>query len=214
MFGLNSGAFAIPEGRKTSGLHQTMNNVVRDVDALLEWSLPKPHGLHERVHRAMHYAVFAGGKRVRPFLVMRSAALFGVDAASALRVAAAVEVLHTYSLVHDDLPCMDDDDLRRGLPTTHVAFDEATAVLAGDALLTVAFEILSHPDTHPSAAVRCQLIAKLAKAAGSARMIGGPISDIEAANSPFDSSDPVCLRRVKNGARLEFFFQGGAPLAA
>src|SRR5580693_1081857 len=125
------------------------------VDAELERILPKPHGPHGRIHEAMRYAIFAGGKRVRPFLVLATAKLFGVRAENAVRVGAAIEALHTYSLVHDDLPCMDDDDLRRGRPTVHIAFDEMTAVLAGDALLTLAFEILSDPRTHDSAEVRC-----------------------------------------------------------
>ena len=120
----------------------------------LEQVLPQPHGRQARVQEAMRYATFAGGKRLRPFLVLHSARLFGVDDRHALRVGAAIEVLHTYSLVHDDLPCMDDDDLRRGRPTTHIAFDEMTAVLAGDALLTIAFEILSDAATHPDPQVR------------------------------------------------------------
>jgi len=110
---------------------------VQAVDSVLERVLPQPHGAQARVQEAMRYAIFAGGKRIRPFLVLHSARLFAVDDAHALRVGAAIEALHTYSLVHDDLPCMDDDDLRRGRPTTHIAFDEMTAVLAGDALLTL-----------------------------------------------------------------------------
>src|ERR1700743_3860819 len=155
-----------------------MSRSAKAVEAVLEQVLPKPHGLHARIHEAMRYATFAGGKRLRPFLVLHSARLFGVDDARALRAAAAIEVLHTYSLVHDDLPCMDDDDLRRGRPTTHIAYDEATAVLAGDALLTVAFEILAGPATHPSAEVRCRLIARLAEASGSNGMIGGQMIDM------------------------------------
>ena len=126
----------------------------------------------------MRYATFAGGKRLRPFLVLHSARLFGVDDAHSLRVGAAIEVLHTYSLVHDDLPCMDDDDLRRGRPTTHIAFDEMTAVLAGDALLTIAFEILADAKTHPDAEVRVALVARLAEAAGHDGMIGGQVIDM------------------------------------
>ena len=125
-----------------------MADAARDVETALGEVLPKPHGLHGRVHEAMRYATFAGGKRLRPFLVLHCARLFAVPEGRARRVAAAIEAVHTYSLVHDDLPCMDDDDLRRGRPTTHKAFDEATAVLAGDALLTIAFEILSDPATH------------------------------------------------------------------
>src|SRR5204863_9403662 len=161
-----------------------MQEASRIVDAALDDILPRPNGLHARVHEAMRYATFAGGKRLRPFLVLNAAKLFAVDVARAARVAAAIEALHTYSLIHDDLPCMDDDDLRRGRPTTHVAFDEATAVLAGDALLTIAFEILSGPTTHPSADVRCRLVAELAKAAGSAGMVGGQMIDMEAVEQP------------------------------
>src|SRR6185312_5736281 len=150
-----------------SGLNAAMAASAKAVEAVLDEVLPKPHGLHARVHEAMRYATFAGGKRLRPFLVQHCARLFGVDDARSLRAAAAIEVLHTYSLVHDDLPCMDDDALRRGRPTTHIAFDEATAVLAGDALLTVAFETLAGRETHPSGEVRSALVQRLAEAAGS-----------------------------------------------
>ena len=160
----------------------------------------------------MRYATFAGGKRLRPFLVLESSNLFGVDRAHALRVAAAIEVLHTYSLVHDDLPCMDDDDLRRGRPTTHIAFDEATAVLAGDALLTIAFEILADPKTHPSAEVRCRLIARLAEAAGSNGMIGGQMTDMQAPESQFGADDIKLLQRLKTGQLFEFSCEAGAIL--
>jgi len=204
---------AAPRPRRFARVQAEMAVVAREVEATLELVLQKPHGLHRRVHEAMRYAVFAGGKRLRPLLVLSCAGLFGVDHPRALSVAAAIEALHTYSLVHDDLPCMDDDDLRRGRPTTHVAFDEATAVLAGDALLTIAFEILSQPETHPSAEVRCQLVAKLAKAAGNAGMIGGQMIDIEAANQPFDAGDVVALQRMKTGALFEFSCEAGAILA-
>src|SRR5215469_715490 len=164
--------------RLSALLSDSINAAVQAVDAELEHLLPVPHGPHARIHEAMRYAVFAGGKRLRPFLVLTTAKVFSVPRAGALRAAAAIEALHTYSLVHDDLPCMDDDDLRRGRPTTHVAFDEMTAVLAGDALLTIAFEILSDAQTHPSAEVRCQLMAKLAEAAGHDGMIGGQMIDM------------------------------------
>jgi farnesyl diphosphate synthase len=180
---------------------------------LLQRILPTPHGLHERIHKAVRYAVFPSGKRLRPFLVLRSAALFDVDAACALRVGAAVEVLHTYSLIHDDLPCMDDDDLRRGRPTTHVAFDEATAVLAGDALLTVAFEILVNGDTHPSGDIRCQLAESLAKAAGQNGMVGGQIIDLAAETLPLGIEDTITLQQMKTGALLEFCCTAGPILA-
>ena len=184
-----------------------------EVDLALERALPAPHGLHARVHEAMRYAIFAGGKRLRPFLVVSSAGLFDVAPERALRVAAAIEAMHTYSLVHDDLPCMDDDDLRRGRPTTHRAFDEATAVLAGDALLTIAFEILSDEATHPSADVRCRLVSRLAKAAGHDGMIGGQMIDMEAANRALDSQDVVLLQGMKTGALFEFCCAAGPILA-
>lgn len=213
IMGLNTSAPAISGTARFSALRQAMTSVAHEVDALLERILPKPHGLHERLHKAMRYAVFAGGKRLRPFLVLRSAALFGVEPARAMRVAAAVEVLHTYSLVHDDLPCMDDDDLRRGRPTTHVAFDEATAVLVGDALLTIAFEILSNRDTHPSAEIRCRLVERLAKGAGHDGMIGGQVIDIEAETRAFGADDTITLQQMKTGALLEFSCGAGPILA-
>src|SRR5579862_5432629 len=182
------------------------------VDSVLETVLPKPHGPQGRVQEAMRYATFAGGKRLRPFLVLHSARLFGVEGALSLRVGSAIEVLHTYSLVHDDLPCMDDDDLRRGRPTTHIAFDEATAVLAGDALLTIAFEILASPETHPSAEVRCRLVARLAEAAGSNGMIGGQMIDMQAPESQFGADEIKLLQRLKTGQLFEFSCEAGAIL--
>ena len=195
-----------------TGLLEAMSNSAKAVEAMLEQVLPQPHGLHARIHEAMRYATFAGGKRLRPFLVMHSAAMFGVRAAHAARVAAAIEVLHTYSLVHDDLPCMDDDDLRRGRPTTHKAFDEATAVLAGDALLTIAFEILADAATHPSAEVRLKLIARLAEAAGSNGMIGGQMVDMRAAVSSFGADEIMLLQRLKTGQLFEFSCEAGPIL--
>jgi farnesyl diphosphate synthase len=197
---------------KFSELRRAMGAAAHAVDEALKPLLPKPCGLHARVHEAMRYAVFAGGKRLRPFLVLSCAKLFGVDPVRALRVGAAIEAMHTYSLVHDDLPCMDDDDLRRWRPTVHVAFDEATAVLAGDALLTLAFEILSDQATHPSAEVRCQLTSKLAEAAGSNGMIGGQMIDMLATVSPLDDGSIVTLQRMKTGALFDFCCQAGAIL--
>src|SRR5437868_13354180 len=158
-----------------AALPQAITASATAVDSVLETVLPRPHGPQGRVQEAMRYATFAGGKRLRPFLVLHSARLFGVDDARSLRVGSAIEVLHTYSLVHDDLPCMDDDDLRRGRPTTHIAFDEMTAVLAGDALLTIAFGVLADSRTHPSADVRCRLIARPAEAARCNGRRGGPM---------------------------------------
>jgi farnesyl diphosphate synthase len=181
------------------------------VDSILGQVLPKPHGAHARLHEAMRYATFAGGKRIRPFLVLHSARLFGVEDGHALRAGAAVETLHTYSLVHDDLPCMDNDDLRRGRPTTHKAFDEMTAVLAGDALLTIAFEILAEPATHPDPAVRVSLIEQLAKAAGHDGMIGGQIIDM-LAGQDFQLQDVINLQRLKTGRLFEFSCEAGPIL--
>ena len=186
------------------------------VDATLEAVLPRPHGPQGRVQEAMRYATFAGGKRLRPFLVLHSARLFGVDDAHSLRVGSAIEVLHTYSLVHDDLPCMDDDDLRRGRPTTHIAFDEMTAVLAGDALLTIAFEILADENTHPDPAVRIALVARLAEASGHDGMIGGQVFDMIAdtmkAAEKFGVDDVVNLQRLKTGQLFEFSCEAGPIL--
>jgi len=193
-------------------LAQAMAASAKAVEGALERLLPKPHGLHGRVHEAMRYATFAGGKRLRPFLVLQSAGLFAVNLENALRTAAAIEVMHTYSLVHDDLPCMDDDDLRRGRPTTHIAFDEATAVLAGDALLTVAFEILAGEETHRSAEVRCLLVARLAEAAGSNGMIGGQMIDMRAPDSHFGEDEVILLQRLKTGQLFEFACEAGAIL--
>jgi farnesyl diphosphate synthase len=184
---------------------------VQAVDSVLERVLPQPHGAQARVQEAMRYATFAGGKRIRPFLVLHSARLFGVDDAHALRAGAAIEALHTYSLVHDDLPCMDDDGLRRGRPTTHIAFDEMTAVLAGDALLTIAFEILSDAATHPDPQVRVNLIARLAEAAGHDGMIGGQIIDM-LAGEKFGLNEVRNLQRLKTGQLFEFSCEAGPIL--
>lgn len=189
-----------------------MAEAAQQTEAALETLIPRPHGLHARVHEAMRYATFAGGKRLRPFLMLQSAHLFEVPLARALRAAAAIEVVHTYSLVHDDLPCMDDDDLRRGRPTVHKAYDEATAVLAGDGLLTIAFAILAHPSTHPSADVRCQLIGRLADAAGCDGMIGGQMIDMEAPGRRLGPEDVIDLQRLKTGALFEYACEAGAIL--
>tara|TARA_B100001939_G_scaffold233853_1_gene201551 strand:- start:13965 stop:14852 length:888 start_codon:yes stop_codon:yes gene_type:complete len=174
--------------------------------------LPKPDGLEERVVEAMRYALVAGGKRLRPFLVLASARLFGVAESAALQVAAAVEYAHTYSLIHDDLPCMDDDDLRRGQPTVHKKFDEATAVLAGDALLTLAFEILASEDTHADPRVRCELVACFARALGTHGMVGGQMFDLQAENRDLDQASITRLQQMKTGALIVFCCEAGAIL--
>jgi farnesyl diphosphate synthase len=190
-----------PAPGRAAGLPKAIAASAAAVDAMLEQVLPQPHGQQARVQEAMRYATFAGGKRLRPFLVLHAARLFGVADTQALRVGSALEVLHTYSLVHDDLPCMDDDDLRRGRPTTHIAFDEMTAVLAGDALLTIAFEILADEKTHPDPAVRIALVARLTQAAGHDGMIGGQVIDMLATEA-FGVEDVINLQRLKTGPIL------------
>ena len=193
-------------------LSDSLSASAKAVDAELERLLPVPHGPHARIHEAMRYALFAGGKRLRPFLVLTTAKIFAAPHLGALRTAAAIEALHTYSLVHDDLPCMDDDDLRRGRPTVHIAFDEMTAVLTGDALLTLAFELLSDAKTHPSAEVRCRLIARLAEAAGHDGMIGGQMIDMLASERSLETEEIVHLQRLKTGQLFEFSCEAGAIL--
>lgn len=196
-----------------SKLKQSLTEAVKAVEVTLEAVLPQPEGLNSRIFDAMRYAVFAGGKRLRPFLVLQSAGLFGVAPEHATRAAAAIEVLHTYSLVHDDLPAMDNDDLRRGRPTAHKAFDEATAILAGDALLTIAFEILSETETHPNPNVRSALTLRLAQAAGAAGMIGGQMLDMLAeTRGDFGHDEIVLLQQLKTGQLFEFACEAGAIL--
>ncbi|MGE0233718.1 MAG: polyprenyl synthetase family protein [Flavobacteriaceae bacterium] len=166
----------------------------------------------DRLRAAMRYAALGGGKRLRPFLVMESAALFGAQEAGAMRVAVALECVHCYSLVHDDLPAMDDDDLRRGRPTTHRRFDEATAILAGDALLTHAFAILADPLTHQDATRRAELVAALARAAGDDGMCGGQMRDIEAETKPLDETGILAMQAMKTGALFRFACAAGAIL--
>ena len=175
-------------------------------EAALDRLLPKQDGAAGRVAAAMRYAALGGGKRLRAFLTLECAALFSAPEACAERAAAALECVHAYSLAHDDLPAMDDDDLRRGRPTAHVAFDEATAILAGDALQAVAFEILADPATHPAAETRCRMIADLAAAAGADGMVGGQMMDIEAErrSAPGDASSTTLeaverLQALKTG---------------
>ena len=167
----------------------------------------------ERLNGAMRYAVLGGGKRLRPFLVLESARICGLADEAALNAAAALECVHCYSLVHDDLPAMDDDDLRRGRPTVHKAFDEGTAILAGDALLTLAFEILADPATHPDPAVRGALALGLARGAGRAGMAGGQMLDLEAPGKTLTEAEILRLQSMKTGALICFACEAGAILA-
>jgi len=166
----------------------------------------------ERLTDAMRYAALGGGKRLRPFLLIESARLFDVDEAQALPAACALECVHCYSLVHDDLPSMDDDAVRRGRPTLHIAFDEATAILAGDALLTLAFEVLSGESTHPDPAVRAELVLLLAKAAGWQGMAQGQALDLSAARQGFGPAEIATMQTLKTGALFRFACEAGAVL--
>jgi farnesyl diphosphate synthase len=192
---------------------EALSEAARLTDSVLGKLLAVPEGPEARVVHAMRYSALAPGKRLRPFLVLASAQLFSVSRRSALQAAAAVEFVPAYSLIHDDLPAMDDSDLRRGRPTCHKQFDEATAVLAGDGLLTYAFEVLSQPDTHGDPAVRCELVTALAQAAGAAGMVGGQMIDLLAENDPsLDIGAITRLQRLKTGALIAFSCEAGAIL--
>jgi len=167
----------------------------------------------ERLMAAMRHGVLNGGKRLRPFLVLESAALFSAGGEAALRVAAALECVHCYSLIHDDLPAMDDDDLRRGQPTVHKAFDEATAILAGDALLTLAFDIIADDTTVLPAERRAALVLALARAAGTGGMVGGQTLDLEAERKRPDETGIIRLQAMKTGALIRFACEAGAIIA-
>ncbi len=179
---------------------------------MLDQLLPPVMGAEGRVVDAMRYATMGGGKRIRPYLVINSAGLFDVHSDYALRTAAAVEMLHCYSLVHDDLPAMDNSDLRRGRPTAHKEFDEATAILAGDGLLTMAFEVLADPATHPDGHVRADLAHALAKAAGAAGMVGGQMIDLLAEHERLDIGAITRLQRLKTGEIIAFSCEAGGIL--
>ncbi len=185
----------------------------RLTDAMIERLLVVPPDLEARVYEAMRYSALAPGKRLRPLLVIAGARLFGVARRSAAQVAAAIEMIHAYSLIHDDLPAMDNSDLRRGRPTCHKQFDDATAVLAGDGLLTMAFEVLAHSDTHGDPAVRCELVATLAAAAGAGGMVGGQMIDLIAERQTLDIGAITRLQRMKTGALIAFACEAGAVLA-
>ncbi|MFC3127110.1 polyprenyl synthetase family protein [Pseudoroseomonas globiformis] len=187
---------------------------VTEIEAALDAVLPQEEGPEAPLYAAMRYAVLGGGKRMRGFLVLEGAAQFGVSRTSALRVAAAIEMLHAYSLAHDDLPAMDNDDLRRGKPTLHRAFDEATAILAGDALQAHAFAVLAHEDTHSDSAVRAELCLRLAQASGPRGMCGGQMLDMlaETSSEPATESSIGRLQLLKTGKLIEFSAEAGAIL--
>ncbi|MFZ1988974.1 MAG: polyprenyl synthetase family protein [Alphaproteobacteria bacterium] len=190
-----------------------MQAAAGEVEAALDMLLPKPMGPEAQLFEAMRYAALGGGKRLRPFLTIQCGRLFDVGAAQLHQVAGAVECVHVYSLVHDDLPAMDDDDIRRGKPTVHKQFDEATAILAGNALLTLAFQILSRPDTHADPFVRCELVTRLAAAAGGRGMIGGQMMDLQAGEYEHTIEAITRLQRLKTGALVAFSCEAGGLMA-
>ncbi len=198
-------------------LAAAMTHVAEVVESELTSLLPPEEGAEARLATAMRYATLGGGKRLRAFLVMQGAELFAVSETCAARVAASIEMLHAYSLVHDDLPAMDDDDLRRGKPSTHKAFDEATAILAGDALQARAFEVLAEPDTHSDPQARCELVAALGAAAGARGMAGGQMIDMLApklmeGGKTLDGPAVTRLQSLKTGRLIQFSAEAGAIL--
>ncbi len=193
-------------------LSDAMRNAAVVLGDTLDQLLPRPEGPEARLFEAMRYASLDGGKRLRPFLVLCGARLFAGLQAQALRVGAAVEMVHCYSLIHDDLPAMDDDNLRRGRPSCHIEFDEATAILAGDALLTLAFEILADSATHPDAELRSELVTRLAAALGGNGMVGGQMLDLVAEHTTADVAMVTRIQRLKTGALIGFSCEAGAIL--
>jgi len=187
--------------------------VAADIDRLFDLLLAVPEDPRARLYEAMRHAAMGGGKRLRPLLVQAASDLFNISRVSALRVGLAVECIHVYSLVHDDLPAMDDDDLRRGKPTVHKAFDEATAILAGDCLHDLAFEVLADEETHPDPFVRVELVKALALASGTSGMAGGQMMDLEAEKTSFDLPTVTRLQQLKTGALIGFCVDAAAIMA-
>jgi len=202
---------ALPDTAFTDRMAEVADAVNHTLDRLLgDAPLAGETVRPDRLLEAMRYAALAGGKRFRPLLVVETARLFGAEGEGPMRAAAALECVHCYSLVHDDLPAMDDDDTRRGRPTVHRAFDEATAILAGDALLTYAFDILADPATHPDPAIRCRLVAGLARAAGLGGMAGGQMLDLQGEGQALEEADIRTLQAMKTGALIAHAAEAGA----
>jgi farnesyl diphosphate synthase len=204
----------VTAGTAAAPLQEAMSRAAADIESALDQLLPAEEGPEARLFAAMRYSTLGGGKRLRGFLVLEGARQFSVARQAALRVASAIEMVHAYSLIHDDLPAMDDDDLRRGKPTNHKAFDEATAILAGDALQAHAFAVLADEATHPDPAVRVELVRMLARAAGPRGMCAGQMLDIlaEAAAAPLDEPAIGRLQLLKTGKLIEFSAEAGAVL--
>ncbi|GBQ05496.1 polyprenyl synthetase family protein [Saccharibacter floricola] len=193
-------------------LKEALAQACREIEQSIDRLLPPVSGDESLLIEAMRYAALNGGKRLRGFLVLETAALFGADHDAALRVAASVEFLHAYSLVHDDLPAMDDDDLRRGKPSTHKKFNEAFAILAGDALQTRAFEVLLEPATQADPTIRAHLALALAQASGAAGMVGGQVIDIRGEGRALPLEQVQRLHALKTGALIRYAAEAGAIL--
>ncbi|HEX2764609.1 MAG TPA: farnesyl diphosphate synthase [Allosphingosinicella sp.] len=191
-------------------LEPALDQVRAEIDAFLSQTLAVPPDGRAPLYEAMRYATLGGGKRLRPLLVVAACGLFHTARERAIRVGGAVECIHVYSLIHDDLPAMDDDDLRRGKPTLHRAYGEATAILAGDSLHALAFGILAGDDTHPDPFVRAELVEELAAAAGPAGMAGGQMMDLSATEEPLDIAAVTRLQQLKTGALIGFCVEAGA----
>ncbi len=193
-------------------LQEALATIASAIEKEIDSFIPVTQNPESQLYDAMRYATLNGGKRLRPFLCMSAAQMFGVDPACARRTAAAIEMLHCYSLVHDDLPAMDNSPLRRGKPTVHIQFNEALAILAGDALLTYPFEILAHNATHEDPQVRCNLVLGLARASGASGMIGGQTLDMLAETTTFDIGQTTRLQRMKTGELIAFSCESGGIL--
>jgi farnesyl diphosphate synthase len=193
-------------------LDAALAEVSAEIDDRFDRLLRIPDDSRADLYRAMRHAAIGGGKRLRPLLVFATADLFAVDRDCAARAATAIEAIHVYSLIHDDLPAMDDDDMRRGKPTVHKAYGEAVAVLAGDCLHALAFEILADPATHADPFVRAELVMDLARAAGPAGMAGGQMMDLEAEKTRFDLATVTRLQQMKTGALISASVEAGAIL--
>jgi farnesyl diphosphate synthase len=196
--------------RQPTTLRDAFAEVSAEIDRALGALLPVPPDSRARLYEAMRYSAIGGGKRIRPLLVVAGCDLFNVGRDRSVRVALAVECIHVYSLIHDDLPCMDDDDLRRGKPTLHRAFDECSAILAGDSLHALAFEVLADEATHQDPFVRAELVLELARAAGPAGMAGGQMMDLTAGQQALDLAAVTRLQQLKTGALIGWCLEAAA----
>ena len=199
-------------GLSELSVKQALTGFADTMTGTLEALLPLPAGPEGKLYDAMRYSALGSGKFIRPYIVRTSALIFGVPETRYLRAGAAVEMVHAYSLIHDDLPAMDDDDMRRGRPSCHIAFDDATAILAGDALLTLAFEVLAGGDTHPDPQVRSDLVATLAARSGGSGMVGGQMIDLESEHAAVDAALIARLETMKTGALIAYSSAAGALL--